>query len=119
MNTPIARQPVPLGPDVAAIIKKDALASLTQEQAGTVRLSISSQVFPEGHTFNLVETKMVIRQRAALVFLDQMPQANWGHPCSYRFYDPSSGKLLYQEDAIFPPDLAGETQLEIFHAPVI
>ena len=119
MNTPIARQPVPLGPDVAAIIKKDALASLTQEQAGTVRLSISSEVFPEGHTFNLVETKMVIRQRAALVFLDQMPQANWGHPCSYRFYDPSSGKLLYQEDAIFPPDLAGETQLEIFHAPVI
>ena len=119
MSTQTPGGPLPLGPGAAAAIKQDALASLTQEQLGKVKLSISTQVFPQGHAFNLVESKMVVRQPAALVFVDLMPQANWGHPCSYRFYDPTSGKLLYQEEAIFPPNLGGETQLELFHAPVI
>ncbi len=118
MNTPIHSHPHPIGPDVAAIIKRHALATLSQQQAGTMRLSISPHVLPAGHTFNLVDTKMTVRQQAALVFVDHMPQANWGHACTYRFYDPTTGESLYQEDAIFPPNLGGETSLEVFHEPI-
>jgi hypothetical protein len=119
MSTTGIGQPVPMGPDIAAIIKRDALASLTPAQTGAVRLAISPHIFPQGHTFNLVDTKLVVKQTAALVFVDKMPQANWGHPCSYRFYEPTTGKLLYQEDHIFPPDLGGQTLLEVFHQPII
>jgi len=112
-------QPIALAPEVATIIKKNALESLTQEQTGTVRLSISSLVFPEGHTFSLVHTKMKVRQQAALVFIDHAPQKNWGHPCTYQFYHSTTGALLYQEDSIFPPNMARETPLEVFHSPII
>jgi FG-GAP-like repeat/Peptidase C13 family len=106
----------PLSGDVAATIKQAALAVLTTEQSKTAQLSIGAQIFPAGHVFNLVDTKLTVRQDAALVFVDHQPQANWGHACSYLFYDPASGKLLYQEDALFPPNLAAGMPLEVFHA---
>lgn len=119
MSTSMPNRPRPVEPGVAEIIKREALASLAPQQAASTKLSIAPQVFPQGHTFNLVDTKLVVRHEAAMVFVDRMPQANWGHPCTYRFYNPSNGTLLYQEDAIFPPNLGGETTLEIFHQPVL
>jgi hypothetical protein len=73
MSTTRIGQPVPMGPDIAAIIRRDALASLTPAQTGAVRLSLSPHVFPQGHIFNLVDTKLVVKQTAALVFVDLMP----------------------------------------------
>ncbi len=113
MNKPLA----PLNPIVSVQIKQAALATLAPQLSATARLSIASQVFPAGHVFNLVDATLVVKQAAALVFVDLMPQANWGHRCSYQFYDPASGQLLYQQDALFPPNLAGDVPLEIFHAP--
>ncbi len=113
MNEPLA----PLSPSISVQIKQAALAALTPQLSATVRLSIANHVFPAGHVFRLVDTTLVVKQAAALVFVDLMPQANWGHKCSYQFYDPASGKLLYQQDALFPPNLAGDIPLEVFHAP--
>lgn len=119
MSTSMPNRPQPVEPGVAEIIKREALASLTQQQTASTRLSIAPHVFPQGHTFNLVDTRMVVREPAALVFVDRMPQANWGHPCTYRFCNPTTGSLLYEEEALFPPNLAGETVLEIFHQPIL
>lgn len=108
----------PLGPNVAAIIREAALASLVPAQSATTHLSISPHVFPAGYTFNLVDQKLAVREEAALVFVDRLPRANWGHSCTYQFYDSTSGRLLYQQDALFPPNLGGGALLEAFHAPV-
>ncbi|HEX8712365.1 MAG TPA: hypothetical protein VF730_10865, partial [Terracidiphilus sp.] len=119
MSTSMPNRPHPIEPGVAEIIKREALASLTHQQTASTRLSIAPHIFPQGHTFNLVDTKMVVREPAALVFIDRMPQANWGHPCTYRFCNPRTGSVLYEEDALFPPNLAGERVLEIFHQPIL
>ncbi|MGH9404971.1 MAG: FG-GAP-like repeat-containing protein [Terriglobia bacterium] len=109
-------KPLPAG--VVATIKQTALASLTPGRAATTHLSISTQIFPAGYTFKLVDTQMAVREQAALVFVDRLPRANWGHACTYQFYDTTSGKLLYEEDALFPPNLSGGTPLDVFHAPL-
>jgi len=108
----------PVNPSVLATIKQTALASLPADQSGKTHLSISPQVLPAGYAFKLVDKQLVVRQEAALVFVDRQPRANWGHACSYQFYDAASGKLLYQEEALFPPNLGGGIPIEAFHAPL-
>ncbi len=44
-----------------------------------------------------------IRGRSLLVFRDQMPQANWMHPCTYALLDLDSGELLLTVDSDRPP----------------
>ena len=119
-TTPLQPGPAPtaLRADTAALLKRTALAGLPADQVNTTHLSIHPQILPAGHVFNLVDRQLVVRQDAALVFADLMPQANWGHPCVYRFHDPTSASLLYEEQAMFPPDLASTSKLEVFHAPV-
>jgi len=108
-----------LHPEAAEKIKQHALSALALENHAKVGLSISPHVYPEGHMFHLVDSKMTVRQQAALVFVDHMPGANWGHPCAYHFYNPQTGEPLYQENAIFPPNLAkAATPFEQFHVPV-
>ncbi|MBV8278571.1 MAG: VCBS repeat-containing protein [Verrucomicrobia bacterium] len=113
MPDPLRPVPAP----ISARIKQAALASLVDDEASKVRLSISTEIFPQGHVFKLVETTLTVSQEAALVFVDRKPSANWGHPCTYRFFSPINGEFLYQEDALFPPNLAGGTPLETFHSP--
>ena len=105
-----------LDQNIARIIKQNAAATL--RDAGRTHLSILPHVHPAGHTFNLVDYRLTVRQEAAIVFVDRQPQANWGHPCTYQFYDPVKATLLYEEDALFPPNLAGKISLELFHAPL-
>jgi hypothetical protein len=106
-----------LDDDVSVKIKQAALTGLSATNATTVSLAISAEVYAQGRVFNLVDSKMVVREAAALVFIDRNPGANWGHPCTYQFYDPATGALLYEEDAFFPPNLAGGTTLTEFHRP--
>jgi hypothetical protein len=99
-------------------IKQAALADLKGQEAATTKLEISHEIFPQGHVFNLVDSRLTVRQNAALVFLDHSPGANWGHPCTYRFFDPATGGHLWDEPALFPPNLAGDLKMESFHAPL-
>jgi hypothetical protein len=108
---------MPLSPTITDRIKQVALSGLTAEEQARTSLSLGVDVFPAGHVFRLVDTTMTVRQDAALLFVDKNPGANWGHPCAYRFFDPATGRFLYEEDALFPPNLAGEAILETFHAP--
>jgi len=41
--------------------------------------------------------------RAVLVFRDEMPGANWMHPCSYALVDPQNGAVLVQVRSDRPP----------------
>jgi len=44
-----------------------------------------------------------IRGRSLLAFRDQMPQANWMHPCTYALLDLDSGEPLLTVESDRPP----------------
>ncbi len=110
---------MPLNPTVADRIKQVTVAGLTPSEVATTHLSLAADVFPAGHVFNLVDSTLTVRTEAALLFIDKQPGANWGHPCIYRFFHPTTGQYLYEQDALFPPDLGGNVSLNLFHAPAV
>jgi hypothetical protein len=47
-----------------------------------------------------------IRPSTAVVFVDRVPQANWGHSCRYLLIDREDGRVE-SIDAQFPPFMRG------------
>ena len=104
---------------VLSQIREEAFAALTPAMAAKHHLSLVPRIYPAGHTLSLVDRKITVPQDAVLVFVDEMPGANFGHPCRYRFHSPEDGRLLHEEAASFPPVVAdSKTVLEHFHAPL-
>ena len=108
-----------LDPTVANRIMQVAVAGLAPSEVAATHLSLAADVFPAGHVFDLVDSKLTVRTEAALLFIDKQPGANWGHPCTYRFFHPTTGQFLYEQDALFPPNLSGKVSLNLFHAPAL
>ena len=44
-----------------------------------------------------------LRRRALMVFRDEMPGANWMHPCTYALVDAESGETVLTVSADRPP----------------
>jgi hypothetical protein len=105
-----------LSPAMATQLRQHA--AHTVPNLGRTHLSLLPHVYPAGHTFHLVDTELRLPHEAAIVFLDHQPTANWGHPCTYRLYHPDTGALISEHDASFPPNLAGDIDMELFHAPL-
>jgi hypothetical protein len=105
-----------LNPAIAE--KLQQLAAHTLANLGRTHLSLLPHVYPKGHSFQLVDTQLTLKQDSAIVFVDHNPTANWGHACTYRLHDPVTGDLLSEHDAQFPPDLAGDIGAKLFHAPL-
>jgi hypothetical protein len=54
-----------------------------------------------------------------MVFADEAPLFNWGHPCRYLFYTADNGVLYKEEQAEFPPYLINPPEsFELFHEMV-
>lgn len=105
--------------DVLASIRAAAFATVTPRLAGSTHLSVVHRVYPEGHRLRLVDREIRVPADSVVVFEDQMPGANFGHPCRYLFHSPHDGRLLHREDALFPPEVADPRVLiEHFHAPL-
>ena len=41
--------------------------------------------------------------KQALVFVDEAPQWNWGHPCKYMLYDLETGEMFDERQRRLPP----------------
>lgn len=109
----------PLDETTAATIRERAFDALPRAATARTHLALSPVVYPKGHVFDLVDDRLVVPRESALVFVDELPGANWGHPCRYQFFDPSSGELVREQRALFPPDLtSGVPRLEAFHTPL-
>ncbi|WP_433725464.1 C13 family peptidase [Nocardia sp. CA-129566] len=99
--------------------RAEAFATLTPTAAATTHLSIVPRLLKRGHRLSLVDQTIVVPDDSVLVFVDQMPDANYGHPCQYRFHSPSDGSLLHSVSAEFPPEVAAPgLRPELFHAPL-
>src|SRR6266545_1017137 len=104
---------------VLEAVRASAFATLTPRTSTTTHLGIVPRIYPEGHTFHLVDRKFQVPEPAILVFLDEMPGANFGHPCRYLLHSPNDGRLIGVEQALFPPDVSDpHTVLTPFHAPL-
>lgn len=109
----------PVAEHVLARCRAGSFAALTPAEAATTHLSIVPRVLPKGTRLRLVEQTITVPDDSVLVFVDEMPGANFAHPCRYRFHSPRDGQLLHEVPAQFPPEVA-DTRLvtELFHAPL-
>ena len=110
---------MPVNSSVAARIRQTAIAGLASKEVNLTHLSMSLEIIPAGHVFNLFGSTVTARYASVLLFVDHNPGANWGHACTYRFFDPTTARFLHEETALFPPTLSGISSLELFHAPAI
>jgi hypothetical protein len=100
-------------------IKESSFHSVNPALLGRTHLSIDPVAYSAGEQLHLVDRVLTVRQDAALAFIDEVPGANWGHPCVYQFHDLASGDMVQEERAYFPPDLADRARkLTDFHAPL-
>lgn len=96
-----------------------AFAAMTPATAATTHLSISARLLTKGRQLSLVDRIISVPEDSVLVFVDEMPGANFGHPCRYRFHSPDDGRLLREVPAQFPPEIADpRLVVEPFHAPL-
>ena len=105
--------------DVLESVRAAAFATVTPRTAGSTHLGLVRRIYPEGHRLRLVDREIRVPAESVVVFEDQMPGANFGHPCRYLFHSPRDGRLLHREDALFPPEVADRhAVVEHFHAPL-
>ena len=105
--------------NVLESVRAEAFAMLTPRTAASTHLGLVHRVYPEGHELRLVDRTIVVPADSILVFEDQMPGANFGHPCRYLFHSPHDGRLLHTAEAFFPPEVADPNpKIEEFHAPL-
>jgi hypothetical protein len=60
------------------------------------------QAIPVGSQLSFPQVNFEAPWDAALIFIDQQPLANWGHPCRYVLVNPSTRETL-SFAARFPP----------------
>ncbi|MFL6024285.1 MAG: C13 family peptidase [Marmoricola sp.] len=100
-------------------VRAEAFAALTPERAAAHHLGVLPHALPRGHVLRLVDQVIEVPEDAVVVFEDQMPGANFGHPCRYLFHSPEDGSLIGTATAQFPPEVSDhELKPEYFHEPL-
>ncbi|MDQ1715815.1 MAG: hypothetical protein QOC60_1760 [Frankiaceae bacterium] len=102
----------------AETVRNAALAQLGDQSEAT-NLGLLPRLLSDGLEFVFIDTTVTAPAECVLVFADDQPLANWGHPCRYQFFD-TEGTLLADQPALFPPDLEpNAVKLDWFHVPVV
>ncbi|MCV2393514.1 hypothetical protein OEB99_04265 [Actinotalea sp. M2MS4P-6] len=99
--------------------RANAFAALTPDDAATHHLGVVPRMMRKGDVLSLVDRRIEVPQDSILVFEDQMPGANFGHPCRYLFHSPADGAIVHTAEALFPPEVADpRLRPEYFHEPL-
>lgn len=85
-------------------VAQRALRELSEEERREGVAYLDKRELPAGSTLELEGRGVRIARASALVFVDRMPRANWGHSCRYIVVDLESGAVESIE-ARFPPFL--------------
>lgn len=102
-----------------ARIQGDARLRLAFERREPSNLWIDSDVRKRGQTIDAQHQQIEIERDTVVVFADDAPLANWGHPCRYLLYEPENGELYKTVEAQFPPYLLDPPEtFKPFHWPV-
>ena len=100
-------------------VRAHAYATLTPQTAADRHLGVVPRMLRKGEALKLVDRRIKVPDDSVLVFEDQMPGANFGHPCRYLFHSSKDGSLLQTVEAMFPPEVADiELLPQYFHEPL-
>jgi hypothetical protein len=100
-------------------IRTHAFRYVTERQQIRTNLSLDSRVYGAGERIGPKAQGIHTEREAIVVFADDDPRANFGHPCRYLLYNPKTGDFLKEIPARFPPNLRKSTdRLTSFFAPV-
>jgi len=89
---------------VIEYVQSDAVRRITPYWKKS-NLHVQREVLPEGHIIQAQHQSIRLKRDSIVVFVDDAPQMNWGHPCRYLLYDAASRELYQQVQAAFPPHL--------------
>jgi hypothetical protein len=106
-------------PVVNERIQSDARMRLAFERRKPSNLWIESEVLRRGQTIDARHQQIEVERDTVMVFADDAPLANWGHPCRYLLYESENGELYKTVEAQFPPYLTKVPDSFVaFHVPV-
>lgn len=110
---------IPAPREILDTVRAQNLAALPPRLVVSTHLSLVEGAYPAGAVLKLVDRTIEIREPSLAVFVDEMPGANFGHPCRYRFHSPVDGHLIREVEALFPPDVTEPgIAVDHFHAPL-
>jgi hypothetical protein len=100
-------------------IRSHALRHVTERQQTATNLSLDSRIYRPGDSIGPKFQSIYAEGPTVIVFADDEPLANFGHPCRYLFYHPETGDFLKEVPARFPPSLVqSANRLTPFLTPV-
>ena len=101
-------------------IQSHAYERLSFEQRERTNLYYNPQILERGAPIGPAFQKIVAPRTSVLVFADDEPLANFGHPCRYLLYDDKTGAFLEEAPSRFPPlaDARQPVSLAAFHEPL-
>ena len=116
-STPRKRGAVDLQ-SVIEYVQSDAVRRITPFWKNA-NLYVQREVLREGHTIQAQQQSIRLKRDSIVVFVDDAPQLNWGHPCRYLLYDARSNELYEQVYAAFPPHLVDTPEaFQLYHQQV-
>jgi hypothetical protein len=105
--------------EIADKIRSHALGYIAERQQMSTNLFLDSRVYGAGDSIGPRFQHISAEGPTVIVFADDQPQANFGHPCRYLCYHPETGEFLKEVPARFPPSLVqSASRLTPFLTPV-
>lgn len=105
-------------PEVERRAKTWAVGQLSPRQRATSILYFDPRVIEPNTRLGPAFQRFTVRRPSVLIFQDDDPVANFGHPCAYLLFDAESGEPLHQVAANFPPyPLEEPENLQVYYQP--
>jgi hypothetical protein len=86
-------------------IRTHALGYIHERNQTKTNLSLDSRLYKAGETIGPKKQHIRAEGPTVVVFADDEPLANFGHPCRYLLYNSQTGEFLKEVPARFPPNL--------------
>jgi hypothetical protein len=110
----VPAQPVPL--DRIRLAARLYIAEHGYSQTN-LYLEVQPLIYAKGEVIQPTRGGYIVGQPSVLVFADDAPRRNWGHPCRYLRHDPIGGQILQVIPAIVPPVMNFGATFKSFHCP--
>lgn len=101
-------------------VQNDARRRMSWREARASNLYVERKVLPRDHVIKAQDQEITLERDTLMVFADDAPLANWGHPCRYLLYNAEDGELYQEVAASFPAYLIEPPETyQVFHEPVV
>lgn len=101
-------------------IRNDARDRLLLQRSAECNMYLEAKTLRRGQAIELPDSRIGLEIDTVMVFADDEPLSNWGHPCRYMLYNAENGHLYRTVEALFPPYMTKTPRTyKAFHEPVV